>query len=283
MRLEISHMTEYIYSGEVFFEPHYFRFKPKPDSRLELKAFNIEIEPQPSGTAEQIDIENNHLLLGWFEGTHQELRITSAATVEIKETNPFQFLIHPAEYSSIPFRYQKKDLQLLRPSLHSIRNPGSLKDFTNNIVRASKNQSVDFLTRLTREIHNEFTLKSRIAGKPHRPEYTLNRKEGSCRDLAWMQIHMLRQVGIASRFVSGYYFVNVEDPDFELHAWVEAYLPGAGWIGLDPSHGIFTDGNHIPVASSAFYQNTMPVNGTVRGSAGSELKNTIRISQIMHP
>lgn len=95
-----------------------------------------------------------------------------------------------------------------------------------------------------------------------------------------MQIHMLRSCGFASRFVSGYYYLNIEDPVFELHAWVEVYMPGAGWIGLDPVHGVLTGCYHFPVASSAYYEYTMPVSGTVRGNARSSLSHEVKISLV---
>lgn len=95
-----------------------------------------------------------------------------------------------------------------------------------------------------------------------------------------MQIHMLRFVGIAARFVSGYYYLDSKNPEFELHAWVEVFLPGAGWIEFDPGHGMLTGWYHIPLASSSFYENTMPVSGSIRGDVTSKLENTLKISVI---
>ena len=125
-------------------------------------------------------------------------------------------------------------------------------------------------------------MEERSTGQPHEPVTTFNLKKGSCRDLAWFEIQLLRHVGIASRFVSGYYYIPMEKPKFELHAWLEVYIPGAGWIGFDPSHGIVTGNNHIPIASSSDFENTMPVTGSIRGDAGSELKTHIDI-QIIDP
>lgn len=280
MHFEISHTTEYNYSDEVFFEPHYFRFKPKSTSHMVLKDFNIQIEPEPSGLSEQTDAENNHNVFCWFDGTHQQLKIKSQSTVESQEYSPFNFLVHPSEYLRLPFEYKNKTKELLNPSLNSADISESMYCYIKAMQREYNYQSVDFLLGLTQKIHRDFNLKLRESGDPHQPDFTFKKKTGSCRDLAWMQIHMLRKLGIASRFVSGYYYVEVENPDFELHAWTEAFLPGAGWIGLDPSHGILTNVYHIPVASSAFYENTMPVSGTVRGDAKSELKNELFISLV---
>ena len=118
-----------------------------------------------------------------------------------------------------------------------------------------------------------------MEGRPYHPNKLFQLKSGSCRDLAWMQIQLLRNLGFAGRFVSGYFYLDAENPEFELHAWLEVFIPGAGWIGLDPSHGMLAGDAHIPVASSSNYENTMPVSGSVRGSANSTLKNDLIISQ----
>jgi len=214
----------------------------------------------------------------WFDEAHHQLKITSNSVVVAEEYNPFNFLVHPPQFLRIPFVYDAKIYQLLKPSLQPIGLSEPMIRYTQKILRNTDNQSIDFLSQLTREIHETFSLKTRETGNPLEPDMTFRSREGSCRDLSWMQIHILRHLGIASRFVSGYFYINGSDPEFELHAWVEAYIPGAGWIGLDPSHGMFTNHFHIPVASSAFYENTMPVSGSVRGSAVSKLENALHIS-----
>ena len=280
MRFQITHITEYTYSDIVFLEPHYLRFKPRVTAYSVLKDFSVSIEPGPAGISEQIDIDNNHNIFCWFDEMHGHLKITASSSVEIIEYNPFNFLVYPAGYLSIPFVYEKKQRKLLDPELQSEGLSEPMLDFINNILGKTNNHSVNFLAQITGEIHTEFTLNTREWGKPLKPEFTFKQKKGSCRDLAWMQIHMLRQLGIASRFVSGYYYIDRADPEFELHAWVEAYLPGAGWIGLDPSHGILTDHYHVPVASSSNYENTMPVSGSVRGKAKSVLNNKLTITKL---
>jgi transglutaminase-like putative cysteine protease len=95
-----------------------------------------------------------------------------------------------------------------------------------------------------------------------------------------MQINLLRQQGIAAQFVSGYYYFEMEEPSYELHAWVEVFIPGIGWLGLDPSHGILTGNTHFPIVSSAHSENTMPVSGGIRGSATSTLVTELSIEKI---
>lgn len=280
MKFKISHTTEYSYSDSVFFEPHYFRFKPKVSTYSSIIDFELKIKPDPVGYSEQIDIENNSIRLSWFEGLHQKLRIEVDTVFEVSEYNPFNFLVHPPEYLNIPFKYSERTNELLKPSLQTGSLPKTMKDFINELLVNTNNQSINFLLELTRHIHKEFVLENRETGEPHKTAYTFEQKKGSCRDLAWMQIHLLRHLGIGARFVSGYFYLDSDNPEFELHAWLEAFLPGAGWIGFDPSHGIITGSYHIPLASSAFFENTMPVSGTVRGNALSTMEYDLKIDII---
>ncbi len=280
MKLKIAHRTQYSYSEKVFFEPHFLRFKPKLSTYLSVGNFEITVEPAPSGTSELIDSENNHMFLCWFEGTHENLEIEINMVLDIRDYNPFTFLIHPQEYLKLPFDYDKRTKQHLKPCLRAVSLTESMKQYVQRILLGSKKQTVGFLTELTRQLHQDFIVEARETGSPHKPEYTFLKGKGSCRDLAWMQIHLLRSMGIASRFVSGYLYLNENNPSFELHAWVEVYIPGAGWIGLDPSHGLFAGKFHIPIASSSFYSNTMPVSGTIRGGAKHKLSNQLAITLI---
>ncbi|MCF8261857.1 MAG: transglutaminase family protein [Melioribacteraceae bacterium] len=280
MKFNISHITEYSYSEKVFFEPHFLRFKPKTSPHLSIASFNLEVSPIPVGFSEQIDTENNHIRLYWFEDTHQSFRISVSTYVDVTPFNPFNFLIHPPEFLELPFIYDDQTFQLLKPALTTTPMSKAMNEYLLENVRKSNNNTLEFLTKLTRQIHEDFVLGYRELGPPLNPEETFKRKDGSCRDLAWMQIQLFRNMGIASRFVSGYFYLQADKPLFELHAWVEAFLPGAGWIGFDPGHGIITDCYHIPLASSAFPENTMPVTGTVRGSAEATLKNDLNITPI---
>lgn len=280
MKLKIVHKTNYSYSGEVFFEPHYLRFKPKLTTFSSVEDFCINVEPKPSGITEQFDPENNHLFLCWFEKTHKNMGLEVNIQVNIQDFNPFAFLVHPLDYLRLPFRYDSKLKQVLKPALKTSSLYEPMNQFVQNVLFETNYETIPFLTNLTRQIHQNFIVESRETGEPHKPEYTFMKKKGSCRDLAWMQIHLLRNLGIASRFVSGYLYLQGNTSKFELHAWLEVYLPGAGWIGFDPSHGLLADKFHIPVASSVYYSNTMPVSGTIRGSAKHKLTNQLTITLI---
>lgn len=278
MKFKIIHETRYNFNDEVFFEPHSLRFKPKNTPHIELDDFRLKLIPKPIGISEYMDVENNFVHLIWFEEMHSALTINAEVSVESKEFNPFNFLIHPIEYSSFPFTYSGAQTELLNASLNASAIGIPLLEFGNNILSASQNKTLDFLSNLTRAIHKEFHIYIRETGSPLMPDHTFDQKNGSCRDLAWMQIHLLRHLGMAARFVSGYFYLPMVDGDqFELHAWLEVFLPGAGWIGFDPSHGIVAGQHHIPIASSAHYENAMSVSGSIRGSASSEMKTKLEI------
>lgn len=278
MNFEIVHTTRYTYSEKVFLEPHLMRFKPRKTPHSLLHEHHLDILPAPAGMSHQIDPEDNHILFCWFEEMHRELRVTAKSSLETKVYDPFDFLIHPGDNMQIPFQYDVVNSRLLAPSLDTLPLPGPMKVFSGEILKQSDQQTVEFLAELTRNIHSEFETTFRESGEPYHPETTFLQKSGSCRDLAWMQIQMLRNLGIAARFVSGYFHAGSEDPEFELHAWMEAFIPGAGWIGLDPSHGIFSGHHHIPVAASAFPVNTMSISGSYRGKAGSKMTSVVHIS-----
>ncbi|MGQ1785045.1 transglutaminase family protein [Saccharicrinis sp. GN24d3] len=276
MKFKIIHLSEYHFSSKVFLEPHYLRFKPKFTPHNIPDSFDLQISPEPSGISEHLDAENNLLHLCWFDGLVDKLRIKAESVVHTYENNPFGFILYPSSCFNLPFAYPDSVQSVLRNALVYSEISEALIEYGRRIEKQSKHQTIPFLTQLTRQIHTDFTIESRETGYAYAADKTFQLKTGSCRDVAWMQIQLLRNMGIASRFVSGYYYIPIENPEFELHAWIEVYLPGAGWVGFDPSNGIVAGHTHIPIASSVQFENTMPVTGTIRGSATSVL--TINLS-----
>ena len=277
MEVEIIHQTEYEYQSEIFLEPHYFRFKPRETSYAELKSFTLQVSPEATGISQQADAENNTIHFSWFEGMHTKLSIRATSRLTIKPYNPFNFLLYPASHNIIPFAYAQDLKKLLNPYLEKISIGASLKEYGDLILSNVNGNTLAFLSELTKVIHENFVLEIREIGEPYLPDETFEIKKGSCRDFAWMQIQLLRHLGIAARFASGYFYVEADNPKYELHGWTEVFLPGAGWIGYDPSNGIRTSNMYFPVSSSATYLNTMPVSGSVRGNATSILTTSLKI------
>ena len=279
MKVRIVHSTQYQFGSDVFLEPHYLRFKPKNTSYNALSSFSLEVTPRPAGFTDNYDEEGNHVNFCWFENTTNIFKIDSFSEIEIGDYNPFDFLIYPAHYQELPFEYAVHKKELLNPSLAVAQMDTSLRAYASEVLKGVNN-SLQFVINLTHKIHSDFDVIHRMEGPPHEPNETFRLKKGSCRDLAWMQINLLRNEGIAAKFVSGYYFFPTETPVFELHAWLEVFFPGAGWIGFDPSHGIATGSSHIPVASSAYPAYTLPVSGSFRGDSSSHLKTDVHIEML---
>ncbi|WP_158969148.1 transglutaminase family protein [Paraglaciecola sp. L3A3] len=279
MNFKIIHETTYSFSDEVFLEPHYLRFRPKQTPFIEVTNFSIALKSTPEGHRVIEDEEHNVIDFCWFEKLTNSFTIHAESSLHTKEYNPFDFIVHPDSFNKIPFSYSEQQSQILHASLQTSLLDQELMDYANSIIVTSYFNTVTFITNLTIQIHKDFVVEYREDGPPLTPENTFQIKKGSCRDLSWMQINLLRNLGIAARFVSGYFYFETEKPVYELHAWVEVFIPGTGWLGFDPSHGILTGNTHFPVASSAIPENTMPVSGGIRGSATSQLMTHLRIEK----
>jgi transglutaminase-like putative cysteine protease len=277
LTLYITHTTRYEFEGPVFFEPHYFRFRPARRPYINVTEFNLQIDPLPTGISEFQDAESNSVQLCWFDDTHTEMNLKAVSKIEISEFNPFQFLIYPPEYMTYPFTYDENLTQTLAPYMKKINIEESLSTVGKRILEESAYDTFAFLKNLNKFVFEEFTVKYRDKGAPLNPDTSFKQKEGSCRDLSWMLIQLLRNMGYASRFTSGYFYFKHDNNVFDLHAWFDVYIPGAGWVGFDPSHGILAGAHHIPVCSSALPENTLPVSGNIRGKYHSTIQSKVTI------
>ncbi|MFL1895242.1 transglutaminase N-terminal domain-containing protein [Aquimarina sp. 2-A2] len=279
MIFKIIHSTDYIFDSEVFIEPHYLRFRPRETSYLKVVDFSLTLLSKPVGHRVIQDEDTNVVDFYWFEGVTKQLSIMAESTVETTPYNPFNFILHPPQYNQLPFEYLEEQKKLLFASLEQHPISQALISYGAAIQKASHFNTLSYLTQLIKQIHQDFSVEYRKDGAPLLPDKTFVIKKGSCRDLSWMLINLLRYQGFAARFVSGYFYFEMdeEEPAYELHAWIDVFLPGTGWLGLDPSHGIFTGNTHFPIASSAHFENTMPVSGGIRGSATSQLITQLSI------
>lgn len=280
MKFKINHQTDYIFDSEVFLEPHFLRFRPRPTPCIDVVDFSMSISPEPAGHKLIRDEEYNGVDFAWFEGMTEKLSITTNSIIETSPFNPFDFILYPHHFNKLPFMYNELQAKLLFSALKVQPVSNSIIDYGAEVLKNSNFNTIQYLTQLTNKLHDDFIVEYREDGSPLLPDETFEFKKGSCRDLSWLQIHLLRQQGIAARFVSGYYYFDMDVPEFELHAWVQVYLPGTGWLGLDPSHGLLTGNTHFPIASSSHYENTMPVSGVIRGSATSQLITQLSIEKI---
>ncbi len=286
MRYRIHHQLQYTYSQPVELGPHTLRLRPRCDGSQLLHSFQLQITPQPLGLADIFDLEGNTVIQSWFsQGLVDRLLVKATSCVETLRSNPFHFLLEPWALT-LPFDYPATTLAQVRPYLGDQRFGGDRLDpavweLAQGLLYKTNGNTIDFLSDLNDTIYNHCTYQQRETGNPMPPGMTWRRKCGSCRDLAVLFIDVCRVVGLAVRFVSGYEVGDPEIPEKHLHAWVEVFLPGAGWRGYDPTQGLVTADRHIPLAASALPQNTAPLPGTFRGrSASAHLTFELQIEPI---
>ncbi|WP_114752190.1 transglutaminase family protein [Pleomorphovibrio marinus] len=285
MLLDIDHLTLYRYQEKVQFNPHQVFLRPLQRHNLILKNYEIFFDPQPDGFNERYSIEGNPYFLAWFSGQHQELSIKINLRILSLPFNPFGFIISNAFVRTLNlleephFSYEEKDMPILHPYLQH-QASGDLMDFGKQFL--SQRDPLSILTSLNAAIHENWEHIIREEENLWNPTFTYDQKQGSCRDLAWMMMHITRSLGMASRFVSGYAFNPELKGGHELHAWTEVYLPGAGWVGLDPNLGLLVDEHYIPLACSFHPENTLPVHGTTGGEhqVTSKMETKVQIKKL---
>ncbi len=282
MELNIVHRTRYNYTKPVNLSPHYIRLRPQSRSHITLKKFDLRITPEPMSISERIDAENNHYFQVWMEPVPvKEIYIKADLTLDVERFDPFHFIIDPPiRFFQNHFHYPEVLRDLLIPYLHGYNQTYSYSSFLSGRIKGCDNSCVLFITDLLRYIFNNFTYEPKDQNVTLDSELIYQQRTGSCKELSWMLIEMLRSTGLAARFVSGYAYNPILGDGHELHGWVEVLLPGAGWIGIDPSSGLLTDEHYIPVATSFDPSLTMPITGSYTGEGNSKLRASVSISEV---
>lgn len=273
MKLEIRHETHYQFDAPVKLQPHFFRMHPLGCHGLTVSDFAMSVLPEPQGQAWILDEAGNQVLHCWFIGECRSLSIRTSALLDLQPLHPLNFVYHPlvaanADYFANASWPASLQAYLLREDL-----PAEAQALLESLLLQETSTS-GFLLALTRHICQEFGFITRELGPAWPAATTWQQAQGSCRDLAWLMIQLLRAANIPARFVSGYHYAPDLD-DHELHAWVEAFLPGGGWVGADPSTGLVVDERYIPVARSFEPGNTLPVIGSYAGTAKSTLEASV--------
>jgi len=272
MLLNVHHTTTYTYDHPVSLEPHRLRLTPRSDGYGSLLERELNITPKPSYI--NASVENDGSISHWvgFAGETKKFIVESNFTVSLTmEKNPFDYLIFPGSCLNLPMIYPPEVFHELRAFLIMDNIAPQVRNFAMETLTDAKGNTIDFLVLLSQRMKRDFVYEFRHAGAPYQPDDTLLSKRGSCRDWAILYMAAANAVGLAARFVSGYYFdENPKAPD--LHAWVEVYIPGGGWRGFDPSLGLACYGHHIALASSSVASGAAAIQGTFKGYAHSEMK-----------
>lgn len=264
MHFQIRHRTAYAFSEPVFVEPHIIRLRPRADGFQLLAAYSLDIDPEPAGLTFGIDLYGNTFASAWFNGLTPHLVIETRATIETTRSNPFDYLLAPEGVVPLPWEHPDP-----RWAAYLGRPTGAEEDDVARFARelaATAPLITDFLAALNNRLYNSMDVIIREEGDPFEPEQTLSTAVGSCRDIAVVFMDACRAMGVPSRFVSGYQEGDPEQPRRDLHAWAEAWVPGAGWCGYDPTLGLIVADGHIAVAAAPEPRDAAPLTGSFRGS-----------------
>jgi transglutaminase-like putative cysteine protease len=281
MRYKIRHSTWYEYSRPVFIEPHQIRLCPRNDPAQKLLSFDIQIVPDPAGLGTGLDAENNPFHLVWFNDLTDRLQITAAFTVETTKTNPFDSFLTAGD--ALPISLSAGEQAVLGPYLDYFALLGSaeqglLDELCDRVMKRSGGKVLAFLNQLNRDLFISIAKTLRLEAGIQTADETLKTGRGACRDTAVVFLTACRKMGIPCRYVSGCQEGDPDIPEAELHAWAEVYLPGFGWKGYDPTHGLAVADRHIAYAASALPENTAPLSGSFRGTgASSNLSHRIEM------
>lgn len=279
MNISISHNLTYQYSNKVSLDPHGLYLFPKINESLSLLNFNLEISPEPSQIYHNTDLEGNIQTIAFFNKTTDFLSFNAKIEVKTQAFNPFDFVFFPFNASSLPFIYTADEQMVLAPYLQKNGITTLIDQTARSIAAESGWQTSKYLMNLCGFINKNFNYLVREEGQPFEPEYTLLQKSGSCRDFSVLFIAFCRTIGLAARFVSGYYYSKTLVHNY-LHAWVEVYLPGGGWRGFDPTQNTAVSNHHIPIAASVFPEKIGPVTGSFRGKSSSLLETEVIVREI---
>ncbi|HEY4309839.1 MAG TPA: transglutaminase family protein [Pirellulales bacterium] len=273
IRVALHHETRYDYDRLVTLSPQIVRLRPAPHSRTPILSYSLKVEPSDHFENWQQDPHGNFLARLVFLEKTRSLNIAVDLIAELTVINPFDFFIE-ASAEMFPFEYEPWLARELRPYLE-LESTGQRFKAYMDAVGCPRMKTVDLLVALNQRLQEEVRYLIRMEPGVQTSEETLTLGSGSCRDSAWLLVQVLRRLGLAARFVSGYLVQLVPDvkpldgpsgaaADFtDLHAWTEVYVPGAGWIGLDPTSGLLAGEGHIPLACSPDPASAAPITGGV--------------------
>jgi uncharacterized protein (DUF2126 family)/transglutaminase-like putative cysteine protease len=288
IQVALRHRTIYRYDRPVSLGPQIIRLRPGSQCRTPILSYSLDVTPSEHSLKWQLDPSSNQLARLVFQNKTNEFAVEVNLIADLSPINPFEFLLDPA-VEEYPFKYGQELASDLHPYL-LVDPPGPLLRTFIESCRDQRTGTVNLLLTLNRKVRDEISYVTRLEHGIQTSEETLQKRLGSCRDSALLLVECLRNLGIAARFVSGYLIQLAEDKtestgsnggppedSANLHAWAEAFLPGAGWIGLDPTSGFLAGEGHIPLACTSSASQAAPISGTAeRASTDFNYEMSVR-------
>ncbi|MEO1280808.1 MAG: transglutaminase family protein [Pseudomonadota bacterium] len=271
IHVALTHSTRYSYDATISMGPQVVRLRPAPHARTPILSYALNISPKDAWVNWQQDPFGNFLARVVIPEKTDHFSVTVDLVADMAVINPFDFFVEEAA-SEWPFDYETTLKRELQPYLEADPVGPFLKQYVGD-MKPFDGTTLDFVVDLNRQLSGEISYLIRMEPGVQTPEQTLSKRSGSCRDSAWLLVQILRDLGLAARFVSGYLIQLTPDVksldgptgtdvDFtDLHAWAEVYLPGAGWVGLDATSGLLAGEGHIPLAASPQPSSAAPISG----------------------
>ncbi|HEY0710756.1 MAG TPA: transglutaminase family protein, partial [Polyangia bacterium] len=290
IKVALTHVTQYRFDRPVELSPHVVRLRPAPHCRTPIPAYSLRVTPADHFLNWQQDPFGNYQARLVFPKPTKELRVEVDLIADLTAINPFDFFLEESA-ETVPFSYAATLAEELRPYLRAREGEAgrvagdhltALITHVRERIALPGRRNIDVLVDINAFIQGRLRYDIRMEPGVFDPEETLERGHGSCRDFAWLQVNLLRHLGYAARFVSGYSIqlraderplegpAGVSEDATDLHAWTEVFLPGAGWVGLDATSGLLCGEGHIPLAATAEPSSAAPVTGAFSWSKAAD-------------